>query len=362
MNTRLPFYLPLFICSFVALDGAFGGLSNSFTFNGTGNWSIDATAFASSNHTLFAKVPVDSLVEHAFLYASTSFDTGAPPVTLAGTSYTGADWTDLGTTGVLGLHSYRVDVTQQMRTIVGGGSNTVYGLPVSTSDTSKHIDGTTLVIVYSNATELSRNIAIYDGFVAVGGTNVNHAFPNIVTPANSGFESLLSLGIGFSTGGIAQYSTVAINGRRLSSAAGGDDDGRGNGGDYITAGGFGDSPLNPPDPFHIGNSIDYYDDELYNLALGNGVNATPFLGAGQGQVSIFMENPGSHDDLIFFAGLNTVMAVPEPAAISLMFTALVAFGIGFRFFRARMRLACGRGTNCDSIQTLPTQARTWFGQ
>ncbi|MBA3757030.1 MAG: PEP-CTERM sorting domain-containing protein, partial [Nitrosomonas sp.] len=85
--------------------------------------------------------------------------------------------------------------------------------------------------------------------------------------------------------------------RPLTSAAGGNDDGsfeEANGA-LITAGGIGDSPLNPLNPLTQGAS---YDDEFYNLALGNNVNATPFLQVGDTFVELKTINP-SNDDNVF---------------------------------------------------------------
>jgi hypothetical protein len=315
------------------------GLPLLYTFEGQGNWSLDATAFASSNHNLFVQVPINSTIERAYFYASTSFDFGAPAISLGDTNYAGAAWTDLGTPGIAGLHAYRADVKTQMVNAIGNGDGLTFDFDVTSTDTSGHIDGAALVIVYSNAAEQPRQISLYDGFVAVGGTTITHSLPNSPSMIYSGSPALLSLGIGFSTGNIAQRSLVDINGRRLSSTAGGQNDGVGNGGDLITIGGFGDSPLNPPDPFHIGSLNDPYDDELYDLSLGNMVDPSPFIHPGDTQLSLRIENPGDHDDLVFFAGLNVM--VPEPPALSLVCACAAISGF---FISARRRF---RRTDSD---------------
>jgi hypothetical protein len=313
MNRRHLFWFAV-IVGVVTISGtsASGALTSSYEFNGRGNWSIDGNGFGFNDTTILARVPSGSFVEHAYLYASTSFDFGPPPILLDGTTYSGLAWTDLGTNGVAGLRAYRTDVTNQMRSAIGTGGGSQFGFPVTKAGAGPtlNIDGIVLAIVYSNPQESDRNIAFYDGFVPASGT-VSHTFPKALHLSAASFEALVSLGIGFSTGGRPQHSTVDVDGRRLTSAAGGDDDGPN--GDLITVGGIGDSPLNPPDPFHVDRPFDYYDDELYNLALGNSLSATPFVAPGQTQLSLFLNNPGDHDDLIFFTGLNTVMEIPEPA-------------------------------------------------
>src|SRR5207302_1542129 len=75
-----------------------------------------------------------------------------------------------------------------------------------------------------------------------------------------GFTVDMSLGISFSTGE-AQRNIVNVNATRLTSSAGGYDDGILADGGLITAGGIGDSNANP-DPFSTNANLD---DELYSL-------------------------------------------------------------------------------------------------
>jgi hypothetical protein len=130
---------------------------------------------------------------------------------------------------------------------------------------------------------------------------------------------LLSLGIGFSAQEFGpQVSRVDVNGRRLTSTAGGHDDGVGGvvDGGLITAGGLGDSPLNPADPFLVSTNA-FSDDELYNLALGNGVNPAPFINTGDTVLNFNTLNPSNNDN-IFAVGLNitAIGDVPEPSAVA----------------------------------------------
>lgn len=285
-------------------------LSSSYQFNGNGNWSIDGLG---GNGTpvgsLSAIVPVGATVERAFLYSSL-FSLGgpisAPSVTFQGTSYSGASWTSLGNyqpqpgpNPNFWLGAFRADVTAQVTTLAGGGSAVPFSWTVNSETPNGNVDGEVLAIVYSLPSETERTIAFLDGFSTSAGdvTTVNFAGP--LTPAQLVDPSLLSLGIGFSAGG-SQFSTVDINvaGNRLTSSAGGADDGSVVNGALITVGGIGDNPANPANP----NLNTSPDDELYTL--------NPYLAVGMTSFDVRTQNP-SLDDNIFFAGLN----ITAPATI-----------------------------------------------
>jgi hypothetical protein len=283
-------------------------LLTSYQFNGNGNWSLDGVG---SNSTpvgnIDAFVPVGSTVEKAFLYSTRTLgNSAAPAVNFDGTSYSGATWTSLGTS-TAGLTAFRTDVTSQVAAKVGGGSASNFIFSILSENPNGSIDGEALAIVYSNPNELERTIAFLDGFTnpTADTTSVNLSDPLTSTQlANPNFEALLSLGIGFSAGG-SQFSTVDVNGSRLTNSAGGFDDGLLANGALLTIGGLGDSINNPANP----NSSISPDDELYSLKS--------FLAAGNTQIKIDTTNP-SNDDNIFFAGVNItaragVNAPPPPS-------------------------------------------------
>ncbi len=285
-------------------------LLNSYQFNGNGNWSLDAVGGGNTPvGNIDAFVPVGSTIQRAFLYSSLTANF-VPTVNFDGTTYSGASWTNLGSTSV-GLTAYRADVTAQVAAKVGSGSASNFIFSVLSEANNSGTDGEALAIVYSNPNEAERTIAFLDGFTNPAGdtTSVNLSSP--LTSAqltDPNFEALLSLGIGFSfqTNGTQQFSTVNINGTRLTSAAGGQDDGTASGG-LITLGGIGDSPTNPLDPLARPTNP-RSDDELYSLKS--------LLAAGNTQIRIDTTNP-SNDDNIFFAGINItaragVNAPPPP--------------------------------------------------
>jgi len=307
---------------------AVASLSNNFQFNGKGNWSIDALGSTSAAiGDLRASIPTGSTVEAAFLYQSTNDNAVVPGVTFGSTLLAGSDWTDLGTAAGF-LTAFRADVTAQVTATVGSGGITPFTFSVVESNSNLQ-DGVSLVVVYSNPNEVERTIALLDGFSDPNGDSVNITLSNPLTAAqlaDPNFEAQLSLGIGFGFQPSGQFSQVDINGQRLTTSAGGQDDGSANNGALITVGDtFDDDFLNNPiDPFELATSV-RTDDEAYNLIS--------FLNAGDTQISIDTLNP-SNDDNIFFSGINiTAVAnvntnvVPEPGSIFLLSLGLLGFRV-----------------------------------
>ena len=282
---------------------ALASLTSTYQFNGKGNWSIDAVGSNSSPvGVVEAAVPVGSTVEKAFLYSSRVFNTSAPTIDFDGTVYGAASWTALGENEGF-LQAFRTDVTTQVKSRIGGGSGSRFSFEVRELDDNLNTDGEVLVVVYSNPAEVERTIGVLDGFSASTGDSVTINFSQPLTQVGQpGFEALISLGIGFGFQPSGQVSIIDGNGRRLTSSAGGQDDGGDFNGGLITAGGLDDNPANP-DPNVDDSGGPRTDDELYDLAQGNVVDPTPFLSNGLNSYKFDTLNP-SNDDNIFFLGVN----------------------------------------------------------
>ncbi len=269
-------------------------LNVSYQFNGLGNISIDAVGSNSDPvGNVSAVVPAGSTVIQAFLYSAQYSSTFVPDVTLGATTYSGAAWTFKGVNNV-GLSSYRADVTAQVAAAVGGGGGT-YDFSVKENAGNATTDGELLAVIYTNPGEQERTIAILDGFSQTTGDSFAFNFADPLAKG-TGFEALMSLGISFSfqENSAKQYSQVDVNGVRLTTSAGGNDDGGAFNGGLITAGGVGDSTANPANPNALPTTATS-DDELYDIA--------GFLTDGDTSILVETLNP-SNDDNIFFTAFN----------------------------------------------------------
>ena len=261
----------------------------SGTFFGHGGLSTDAWAGTSSG-TLQAEVPAGSTVYRAWLYAAGTPST--PPV--ATVHFAGQDVSMTTINQDEGGSATRADVTDIVVSGVtseGGVFDFAVDMPAA--------EGVALAVVYENASEPERTIAILDGGSLPTGDSATFGFAQALDTSIDGFSATLALGITFSyqdgfgthTCGSGQVSNVDINGSRLSSCAGNADDSEPTAGGLITMGGVGDDLSNPPDPNGPGGN----DDELYDL--------TPYLHDGDTELTVATVNP-SNDDYIFFAGIT----------------------------------------------------------
>ena len=263
------------------------------------------------------------------------------------------------------LQTYRADVTSIVAALVSATPG-VTRIPVTALTTNPGSDGLALVVVFASAgLDPNQSVAILDGGQA-GPALQTTAF-GLANPLDKNvpnFNAVLSLGIQFSdqdalghacgqNPAFAQFSTVDVNGARLTSCAGNADDGALQNGALITVGGVGDSTANPSNPFcQAGDSCSTTDDELYGIA--------DFLKQGDTQVRIATANP-SNDDSIFLAVLQLTAAisgvctgadcppppctgancpppppgVPGPATLLLLGAGLLALIAGSRLFRRR---------------------------
>ncbi len=270
--------------------------SPGVTFFGHGGYSADGLGQAGDGGTIQAQIPAGSKIEEAYLYASNNFCRPADEeVSLDGTDYhvvmlpnnhhnfltpyvyTGAD--------------LKAQVAAKYASDGPGIINFVVG-----KDTAC-IDGVGLVVIYSNPASPEVSVAVMDGGLASAGETTILGLGSPLDTTVAGFSSQMSLGIGFSFQGFGgdihqcgtgQFSTVDVNGQRLTSCAGNYDDGGPFNGGLITVGGVGDDLNNPPNPNGPGGE----DDELYNI--------TPFLHKGDTQITLVTQNT-STDDLIFLA-------------------------------------------------------------
>jgi hypothetical protein len=267
------------------------------TFVGNGGYSADGLGQNETGGTVQAEVPVGSTVVRAYLYGTyngSNLDLAELDRTL---DFDGTGVV-LGTllnseVGNSGLITARADVTAQVAAKVGSGGG-ITNFAVNSDPVG--LDGVALVVIYSNPASPLVTVAVLDGGSKQAGDTVTLNFAGPLNTSTPGFAATLSLGSGFGYQGVdghecggGQFSTVDVNGSRLTSCAGNYDDGLGQNDALITVGGVGDSLDNPADP----NAQDSgTDDELYNL--------TPFVRNGDTSLVLQTSNP-SEDDNLFLA-------------------------------------------------------------
>jgi hypothetical protein len=297
--------------------------------------SIDGFGSKSNSGYLQADIPADSTIKVAYLYAASVWYTPDNPVPIAfGVTFNGNTLSRSSATTLTPNNNLATTVVWDVTDIIA--SSFTGGLQnfsiVENNDTNGN-DGEVLVVAYSNSSTQGFTSIILDGELAPQGDTVQFDFE----PYTRG-DFLVSLAISNSRQPSDQYTEIDVTtnsttNRRLTSSAGGQDDGEMDPGALITAGGIDDNPANPG-PFDSPEDGPRIDDEYYNLALGNSANPAPFISPGDTFLRLKMvPQPMSliKDDNVFgmfiasgfkVSPASNPQSVPEPSMT------LGIFGIG----------------------------------
>ncbi len=266
------------------------------TFIGNAGVSADGLGTTSVGN-LQAEIPLNSTVEYAFLHVATRRANDPFRPTTIGFEGSPQEISWLNIAEIYGINVFetgRVDVTSIVASKVGNGGG-IFDFTVDERVTgaAQFVEGTSLTVIYSNPSLPERTIVLLEGGLTGPEPQTNViSLANPVDKTNSDFTAEMALGIQYGFLPQNQYSTVDVNGERLTSSAGNPDDGFGANGALITVGGVGDSSDNPIDPL---STTDASDDELYDLS--------PFLNNGDTLIQLETANP-SNDDSIFLVILN----------------------------------------------------------
>jgi hypothetical protein len=255
--------------------------------------------------------PVGATVRKAFLFAASTGITGFNPpdgeVSIDGTPI---NWDPTHTVAsAISSFNTAADVTSIVSPKIDAESAGRIEFTIEEKDTAE-MDGEILAVVFDDLTARSNTITLMYGAQRTTG---DHFAIGLSEPLKPSATAIMGLGVSYGYQPTGQYSTVDVNGVRMTSSAGGQDDcsqryaldpvftACGNG-SLITVGGIGDELGVPDDPFATDEDCDVdpalaarCDDELYNLKPFTQPNAT--------SIDVDTFNP-SNDDNIYFASLD----------------------------------------------------------
>ena len=268
------------------------GMSQLYSVTGHYTLSADGIGKAGSDMTIRVNKPsATATVQKAYFFSALTIATLSPGcITLASTPVT---WD--GIVPYQYFTNYYADVTTIVAPIVNPLGAGISTLPVTECSLSVYQpDGEALLVVFNDAGATDKTIIIMFGGLSTTGDSYSVTLGTPIDPNAPGAVLDMGLGIGFSfqsaEGYGEQYSTVDVNGSRLTSSAGGADDAVDTpfNGNLITVGGIGDVNTNPADP----NGFTYnqrQDDELYSLL--------PFITNTTTNITVNTTNPSNNDNV-----------------------------------------------------------------
>ena len=247
--------------------------------------------------TIHVQKPAGATVRVAYMaVATTGFEghkLAAGDVQIDGSSFV---WS-METPSSISSWNYWGDVTSLVKSKIDAAPAGLVSFSITEVNTYL-VEGEILVVVFDDPSQTTDNtVALLFGAQDVAGDTFHIGLAQPLNLSDPNLQLDLSLGISYgwqddrATG---QYSIVDVNNVRMTTSAGGEDDGASENGALITVGGIGDSNANPVNAYATPTNF-RDDDELYNLL--------PFVNNGDTAINVFTQNP-SMDDNIFFAALN----------------------------------------------------------
>ena len=279
-------------------------LNGVVNFDGFISMSVDAEGNNSAGTIRVDKPDAAATVRAAYLSAASNFFRviANGQVSLAGTAVNW-DLTAFNNAGgnVNFFHNTFADVTAIVKPLIDPLGAGIHELTVTESSTDT-IDGTVLAVIFDDPSVTSQSGII----ILFGGQNTtgDQFIISLAQPldlSDPGVTADMGLGISFSfqgDTGTSMVSLIDVNSSRLTSSAGGEDDGGPFNGGLITVGGIDDLNTNPP-PFD-GSTGKRTDDELYSLL--------PFVTDGDTQIVVDTFNP-TDDDNVFFGYFVTSVPI-----------------------------------------------------
>jgi len=279
------------------------GLSTFFRNYGKLRVSADAAGSNDKFHVVkIAKPTADATVHKAYLLAASlgGVTINDGDITLDGKPVTWFDsvYNSLGNNTNF-FHNVVGDVTGIVRTRLNAASPGKVSFALEELQNNVNIDGEILVVVFhvpSLTKAERRTVALLFGGQKLTGDRFQITIDTPIDPTDINAHAQLGLGISYgcqSSSACAfpiQYSTIDVNGIRMSTSAGGQDDGAIANGALITLGGRGDSRKIPADP--VATPTDTRDDDEY-------YNLLSFLDSTSTSITVDTFNPSNDDNILF---------------------------------------------------------------
>jgi phage tail protein X len=262
------------------------GLSQLFAITGKYTLSADGAGSTSGSYTIDVLKPnAAATVYKAYLFGAPLWYSSNACTQLNSVAIT---W-DGSSNAAWGCCNYYADVTAIVAPVINSAAPGITSLPVVDCG---GMDGHGLLVVFTDAAAAPKTIVILFGGLSTTGDNFAITLGTPIDPVAPGALLDMGLGISFSYQPAGQYSQIDINGQRLTTSAGGYDDGIADNGGLITVGGIGDLNTNPVNPFATDGGGTFYDDELYSLL--------PLITNTTSNIGVSTLNP-SNDDNVFLA-------------------------------------------------------------
>jgi hypothetical protein len=258
------------------------GLSQLYSVSGAYTLSADGAGSGSANYTISVNKPnAGATVHKAYLLCAPVWFNSGNCTQLNGQAIT---WGG-SSPSAWGCCNYYADVTSIVAPILNPASPGITNIPIYECN---YIDGYALLVIFSDPLAVSKTIVIMFGGLSTTGDNFSITLGEPIDPSVPGALLTMGLGISYSYQGSGQYSIVDVNGQRLTTSAGGQDDGFAQDGALMTVGGIGDAITNPPNPYAIPSDT-RSDDELYSLL--------PLITNTTTSILVNTSNPSNNDNI-----------------------------------------------------------------
>lgn len=289
------------------LPGAGNGLKPFYRAFDKLRLSVDGSGAFNARSTVQVDKPAaDATVDKAFLMAASygrlGLGTGALSLDGIDVTFMSAD-----TAAAFGFPTYfnmaLADVTGMVRNKINNAAPGLINFRVDENfneNADQGIDGAILAVVFNTPSDTrKRSIVLLFGGLPASGAAFDVSLATAIDPTRGNARADMGVGISFSyqLQGADQSTRIDVNGQRLTSAAGGQDDGdltAQTNGAILTVGGVGDSNKNPTNP-NAKPTKPRSDDELYSLL--------PFITKASRSIKVTASNT-TDDNNLFFAWLD----------------------------------------------------------